>query len=418
MPTWQVDNLAEELRSSPILLLVADTGAGHRSAANALRQAMQALASESNQGADCYRPEVIDAFAICGMLPVRKLGALYATAICYVPWLYGVLFHLTNRSWSFRLVEWLLYWLIHRGLARLFTSTRPALIVSLHPLLNHASLRVLDELQMRVPVVTVVTDLVTPHRGWIAPSVDACIVPTERVRVRCQQQGMAAERIQVLGLPIDLKFSRPGVPRTSMCQQFGLDPTVPIVLLMGGGAGAGGLEKLVYALWQADLPIQLLVVAGQNARLQRRLEQRALRLPNHLQQRCRVLGFVQQMPDLMQAADLLVTKAGPSTICEAIACKLPLFLSGCVPGQEAGNVGYVCEQGMGLLTETPEELIAILRDCFQPHSTLLKKMRINMARMQNPQAAFSVAAYLLTYVSSQVERANRFSSRCGVLPGS
>lgn len=380
-----------------ILLLMAETGAGHRSAAIALRHAIQLVSAE--QRGRSYRSEIIDAFAICGTLPARKLGALYAAAIRYAPWLYGALFHLTNHPWGFWVVERLLYRLIHRGLARLFTSTRPALIVSLHPLLNHVSLRVRDELQMRVPIVTIMTDLVTPHRGWVAPVVDACIVPTEQARVRCQQQGMSAERIHVLGLPIDLKFSRPGAPRTSVCDRLGLDTAMPIVLLAGGGTGAGGLEKQVRTLWQAGLPIQLLVVAGQHARLQRRLERLARRLPEQLQRRCRVLGFVQHMPDLMQAADLLITKAGPSTICEAIACKLPLVLSGCIPGQEEDNVDYVCEQGIGLLAKTPEELIATLRDCLQPHSPLLKKMHANMARMQNAQAAFSVAACLLTYVS-------------------
>jgi 1,2-diacylglycerol 3-beta-galactosyltransferase len=152
-------------------------------------------------------------------------------------------------------------------------------------------------------------------------------------------------------------------------------------------------------LWQADLSIQLLVITGQHERLPQRLERLVRRLPDHLQQRCRVLGFVQQMPDLMQAAELLVTKAGPSTICEAIACKLPLVLSGYVPGQEAGNIGYVCEQGIGLLAQTPEELVASLRDCLQPHSPLLEQLRANMARMQNPQAAFLVATRLLTLVS-------------------
>ncbi len=391
--------MTAEPNPSTILLLMAETGAGHRSTAIALRQAMQVAGSEAEQRVGSYRPEIIDAFASCGTLPARKLGALYAAAIRYAPWLYGALFHLTNHPWSFWIVERLLYRLIHRGLARLFTSTQPALIVSLHPLLNHVSLRVLDELQMRVPMVTIMTDLVTPHRGWIAPDVDTCIVPTEQARVRCQQQGMAAERIHALGLPIDLKFSRQGTPRASVCERLGLDPTMPIVLLAGGGTGAGGLEKQVRALWQADLPTQLLVITGQHAQLQRRLERLARRLPERLRRRCRVLGFVQQMPDLMRAADILVTKAGPSTICEATACKLPLVLSGCIPGQEEDNVGYVCEQGIGLLAKTPEELIAILQACLQPHSPLLRKMRSNMARVQNSQAAFSVAACLLTYLS-------------------
>jgi 1,2-diacylglycerol 3-beta-galactosyltransferase len=254
---------------------------------------------------------------------------------------------------------------------------------------------------MRVPLVTVITDLVTPHRGWTAPAVDACIVPTDQAGARCRQQGLAAERIQVLGLPIDLKFSRPGIPRASVCQQFGLDPAMPIVLLAGGGAGAGGLEKLACALWQADLSIQLLVITGHHVRLYRRLERLARRLPEHLQQRCRVLGFVQQMADLMQAADLLITKAGPSTICEAVACKLPIILSGYIPGQEKDSVGYVCEQGLGILAETPEKLITNLRNCLQPHSTLLEQIRANMACMQNQQAAFSIASCLLVHLSKE-----------------
>jgi 1,2-diacylglycerol 3-beta-galactosyltransferase len=380
---------------------MAETGAGHRSAATALRQAMQLLASVDDQGTNCYRSELIDAFTTCGTLPVRKLGMLYAATIRYAPWLYGALFHLTNHPWSFRALEWLLYRLIRSGLARLFIETRPDLIVSMHPPINHVSLRVLAALQMRVPVVTVMTDLITPHRGWIDPAVDACIVPTELARACCQHQGLAAERIQVLGLPIDLKFGRPGAPKALVCQRLGLDPNMPIVLLAGGGAGVGRLEELARALWQSDLPIQVLVVTGKHTRLQRRLEQLARRLPGHLQQRCRVLGFVQQMPDLMQAADLLITKAGPSTICEATACKLPLVLSGCVPGQEERNIEYACEQGIGLRAETPEQVISILREALQPHSPLLEQMRANMARLQDPCAALHIAAWLLAHLPTR-----------------
>jgi hypothetical protein len=110
--------LTEEQRPSTILLLMAETGAGHRSAAAALRQAIQIAASESHQGADCYCSVVINAFATCGTLPARKPGALSAATIYYAPWLYGLLFHLTNHPWSFRLVKRLLYWFLHRGLAR------------------------------------------------------------------------------------------------------------------------------------------------------------------------------------------------------------------------------------------------------------------------------------------------------------
>lgn len=419
------DDAEETQRPYTILLLMADTGAGHRSAANAIRNALHALMPKANQETEgntasqpgyqmgegvadgsydtlpvlgLYHSVIIDAFAVCGTFPMRKLNGLYGAAIRYTPWLYGVLFHLTNSRWGFKMLEHLLYGAIHRGLANLLTRMRPDLIISVHPLLNHVSLRVLDTVQMRVPFVTVMTDLVTAHLGWIAPSMDTYIVPTEVARLFCQQHGIADQNIHVLGMPIDVKFTRPSDSKEVVRKKLGLHPTKPTVLLMGGGDGAGKLEKMVRALWHAKLPLQLLVVTGRNERLRRRLEQQVQRLPDSQQQECRILGFVQNMPELMWAADVLVTKAGTCTICEAIACQVPIILSSFVPGQEEGNVGYVCDQGIGLMAERPEQLISTLRDCFQSDSPLLEQMRTNMARLQNPHAAASIAESILAHL--------------------
>jgi 1,2-diacylglycerol 3-beta-galactosyltransferase len=104
------------------------------------------------------------------------------------------------------------------------------------------------------------------------------------------------------------------------------------------------------------------------------------------------------MDELMQAADVVVTKAGPSTICEAIASELPIILSGCVPGQEEGNVRYVCDARMGLLAETPEQVVALVQGCFAPDSPLLEQMRTTMAGQHRPFAARSIAACILSHL--------------------
>jgi 1,2-diacylglycerol 3-beta-galactosyltransferase len=397
--------LQDQVRTRTILLLIAETGAGHRSAANALCQAVHILAplrapNSAEAGGPQYSTQVIDAFALSRTLPLRKLGELYDTAIRYTPWLYGALFHLTNHPHGFKLLNNLLYWAMSRHLSRLVIRTKPDLVVSMHPLLNHVLVRVLARLDLRVPVVTVMTDLVTPHRGWAAPAVDTCIAPTEEARVFCRDQGLSAERVAVIGLPVDLRFYRSAATRTQVCRRLGLDQDLPIVLLGGGGAGAGGLEKLARRIRWARLPLQLVVLTGHNARLRRRL----LRLAEQLPERAndvpplRALGFVENMSELMHAADLLVTKAGPSTICEAVACRLPLVLSGCVPGQEEGNIGYVCEQGIGLWARTPEDLVGVLSDCLRPDSPLVERMRANMARLQNPPAALAIAEVLLKHL--------------------
>lgn len=388
----------EVMESSPhrdtILLLIADTGSGHRSAAQAIRGALHLCAHVS----PLYAVTSVDVFAVCSTFPLRKLGALYRLAITSTPWLYDRLFRLTNRPVGFKVLERLLYLCLRRGLARLFAGAQPNVIVSLHPLLNHVSLRVLAEMQMKVPFLTVMTDLVTPHRGWAAPRVDGCAVPTPMAEALCRQYGMAAEKLRVLGMPIDLKFSREDASRELLRAKLGLDPALPTLLLAGGGEGAGKLAQMVCAIWQAELPVQLIVVAGRNARLRRQLERWRRQVPASLRQRWLILGFVQQMPELMRAADLMVTKAGPASICEAMACGLPLLLTSFVPGQEEGNVGYVCEQGIGRMVETPEHLVATLRACLQPDSPLLQEMRDNMARLANPLAALRIAEFVWSYL--------------------
>ena len=395
----------EPVRTRTILLLIAETGAGHRSAANAVCQAVRILgpvhtADSAGAGMQLYQTRVIDAFALSGVLPLRKLGDLYDMAIRYTPWLYGALFHLTNHPRSFKVVDSLLYRTMGRDLTRLIVRTEPDLVVSMHPLLNHVAVRVLASLHRRVPLVTVMTDLVTPHLGWAAPAVDTCIAPTEPACVFCLRQGLAADRVPLIGLPIDLRFYRSTATRSHVCHQLGLDTHLPIVLLGGGGAGAGSLEKLARTIQRARLPLQLVVLTGHNVRLRRRL----LRFAEHLADsgdglpRLRVLGFVKNMPELMRAADLLVTKAGPSTIWEAVACRLPLVLSGCVPGQEEGNIRYVCEQGLGIRAETPEDLLNALQECLQPASLTVERIRANMARLQHPPAALHIAEILLRHL--------------------
>ena len=67
-----------------------------------------------------------------------------------------------------------------------------------------------------------------------------------------------------------------------------------------------------------------------------------------------IYGFVKEMPDFMAAADILVTKAGPGTICEAFIAGLPLIIYSRMPGQEDGNVFYVVDQKAGVWAPHPD----------------------------------------------------------------
>jgi len=107
-----------------------------------------------------------------------------------------------------------------------------------------------------------------------------------------------------------------------------------------------------------------------------------------------VYGFVREMPDFMLAADVLVSKAGPGTICEAFIAGLPVVLYSRVPGQEEGNVDYVVESQAGVWAPEPELVADALRNWLVDHPE--ERERASQAALEHarPNASREIARVL------------------------
>src|SRR5437879_5543930 len=201
-------------------------------------------------------------------------------------------------------------------------------------------------------------------------------------------------RVHVMGMPIDPKFTLPLESKQELQRKLGLKPGLPVILLVGGGEGAMGLRSAAHVISQARLPVQLLIITGHNKRLYVQLQ----RTRSSLHVPAKVFGFVQNMQEMMCASDVIVTKAGPGTICEAMASNLPIILSGYVPGQEEGNVTYVVKNDVGVLARDSIELVDALRRLLKPGSAMLQQQLANAKRLSRPRASFDIAQCILSYV--------------------
>jgi len=347
------------------LLLISDTGGGHRSAANAI-----AAALEETKSPDAYEVRIEDVAAHCAF-PLTQLGLGYSMALRYAPPVYGALYHATNGRRRYRALVKFCEPLYRERLRDLFIEYRPDVIVSIHPLLNHAALRARDDAHMQhIPIVTVITDLGKVHESWLVPEADAIVVPAREVYTRALSRGVKPARLRLLGHPIHPKFDDVTGSKAELRTQLGLSPDLPVVMLMAGGEGGGKLLSTALALARARLPIELVVVCGRNEPLAQKLGEAASKLPTPMH----VLGFTDKIPEYFRAVDLLVTKAGPGTLAEANAAQLPVVVYDYVPGQERGNVDFVRHNGLGVialqgastvvvavrtLIQTPERLAAI-----------------------------------------------------------
>jgi len=90
-------------------------------------------------------------------------------------------------------------------------------------------------------------------------------------------------------------------------------------------------------------------VAGRNSKLEAELKEQTWENPAF------IYGFTREMPDFMRASDVIVTKAGPGTIAEALNAELPIILYDKLPGQEDGNVDYVLSEGLASGLRSPRQ---------------------------------------------------------------
>ena len=265
--------------------------------------------------------------------------------------------------------------------------------VSAHPLLTMPTLRALGK--RRPPFITVVTDLVSAHAFWFYPKVDLIIVPTEGAYQRALKNKVPPEKLKVVGLPISQRFSAPPGDKTKLRQTLGWRPDLITILLVGGGEGMGPLYEIACGIADMGLPLQLAIVAGRNDSLRARLNAVQWKIP------ARIYGFVTNMPDLMRAADLIVTKAGPSSVVEAINAGLPIILSGALPGQEEGNIHFVVDNGAGRWAPGPTRVVAAVRELAGSGPEALAAAAANARKLARPQAALDIAEEIGKYLPRQ-----------------
>ncbi|MDQ2866334.1 MAG: hypothetical protein M3R51_08920, partial [Candidatus Eremiobacteraeota bacterium] len=256
------------------LFLISDTGGGHRSAANAMTAALDEI-----QEPFAFEHRIEDVAAHCAF-PLTQLGLGYSMALRYAPPVYGALYYATNGRRRYRALVRFCEPLYRERLRDLFLSYKPDVIVSVHPLLNHAALRARTDAGMaRIPIVTVITDLGKVHESWLIPDADAMVVPAREVFDRALSRGVPLSRLRLLGQPIHPRFDDVHGTKDELRAHLGLPQDRLIVMLMAGGEGGGKLLPTALALARARLPIHLLVVCGRNEPLRQKLDEMSATLP-------------------------------------------------------------------------------------------------------------------------------------------
>ncbi|MHB0856512.1 MAG: MGDG synthase family glycosyltransferase [Anaerolineae bacterium] len=362
-----------------ILILTADAGFGHRSAANAVAAALREL-----QGADC----VVD---IVNPMEDSRVPALlrstqtdYDRLVREMPKLYQLGYDASDALVPSAIVEQALTLMLFEVIHDILRRYVPDVIVSTYPLYQAALSAAMALTGRRVPTATVVTDLATVHRIWFHERTDFYMVPTPDVQKLALEFGFPPHRILITGIPVHPSLAKREREQAEIRAELGWRPDLT-TLLVAGSKRVEGITEVLRVLNHSGLPIQMAIVAGGDTEQYARLLETDWHVPTYL------FNYVVNMPTLMQAADCILCKAGGLIVTESLASGLPILLVGAIAGQETGNAEYVVRGGAGELAKDPIEAMEILFHWLEADGRLLAERAARARALGRPIAAYDVA---------------------------
>jgi processive 1,2-diacylglycerol beta-glucosyltransferase len=366
-----------------LLILSVSAGAGHVRAAEALR-----VAATEQFDADVLHLDVMDHVPTA----FRTLYTdAYLKLVEHSPATWAMLYRIMDKtppnapmSRLRRAIERL----NTHGLRKQIAGFAPDAVICTHFLPAELLMRERSRNRLACPVHVVVTDF-DLHGMWVVPDMAGYFAANDEVAFRMRARGIDATTIHATGIPIMPAFAL-AHDRTGCAAEFGLDPKRKTILLMGGGAGLGGLDEVAARLLALDVDFQLVALAGRNAKMLEKLRALAAQHP----QRLFAQGFTDRVERLMSACDLVVTKPGGLTTSECLALGRPMIVHAPIPGQEERNCDHLLEQGAALKAVDATALDYRVHELFT-HPLRLAALAERARALGKPQAARDVLRVVL-----------------------
>ena len=359
-----------------ILICSASVGAGHVRAAEAIELALR------RSGADLD----IANYDVLTLMPpaFRKLYRDgYFEMVARAPRVLGWLYDKTDRPFHPDVVRGKVE---QAGSLRLLKKIRqfdPDIAICTHFLPTVLLDRERRHRRLRARIVTVVTDFEV-HGMWLGAPSDHYFVATEEARAHLEALGIAPPSITVSGIPTHPLFAE-RKDHLAMRQKHGWRADLPAILVSAGGFGAGNGARMIDSLMASGLRAQVIAVCGKSAALKNTIEKAIARRSAGTLPVVQVVGFTDQMDELMSAADMMIGKPGGLTTSESLIKSLAWVVVNPIPGQEERNAIYLLEQGAGVWCDNLHTLAYKVRSILEEPGRL-QRMQANAWRLARPDA--------------------------------
>jgi UDP-N-acetylglucosamine:LPS N-acetylglucosamine transferase len=304
----------------------------------------------------------------------------------FFPSFFAIPFHLSRQK---NIVQFLNQYFRHRYQGKMryfFGKHHPKLLINTYFMYNPC----LEDLSQKhkVPFINILTDPRTFHPMTIAEHADVNLTFDTHSHTLCLEY-FANACVQTMGWFVRPEYEKP-YDQKKVRTSLDLQQNVFTILITSGSEGTNIVATILPALLNTTRPIQVLVACGTNKMLYKSIEAISQHVPiDKKKVTIRPIGFTKELYLYMQAADLVVGKAGPNTVFESVATLTPFLAITHIAGQEDGNLDIIRDYQLGFVEENVVKAHKLLRkiirnpeqlEVFQPH---LAKMAAYNAASRN-----------------------------------
>ena len=323
-----------------VLIFYASYGGGHLSAAKSIKQYI-------DENYEDVQTTMIDCVKYINKALDSVTTAAYREMAKKAPWAWEKVYY-KSKDGLVSKVSTTSNKIMAVKMAKLFREYKPDMVISTHPFSSQITAYLKQKGKTNCTLATVLTDFV-PHEQWTIGHKfnDLFFVSNEGLKQALVESGIDRKKIHVTGIPISKRFLQK-YDKDEIFNSFELVPEKKTVLFFGGGEYGLGKDKTIAILnTLADFDnIQVVAIAGKNEKLKKAFEE--VVSERNKADTIKVLPFTDKVPELMNIADLVITKPGGLTVSESLVSSLPLILINPIPGQEEENAEFLEDAGAAI----------------------------------------------------------------------
>lgn len=365
-----------------ILIFSVSIGNGHDQVAHTLR-------NEFIRTDNKTKVKIINTISFISPVLDKVILDSYMNILRFYPKAWGKIYEKTNKLDPIIDINEITNKLMTSRLRKSIKHFCPDAIICTHSFPSSILSNLIAKKLIECPLISVITDY-NIHSSWINEHTDHYVIPHESLSYVIENLGVKKESILPFGIPIRPEFKLQ-LSKSEMQKQHGIEDERTI-LVMGGGLGLGAINNIVKELDRQLENIHIIAVAGRNNHLEMKLKN--LITKNKLT----VLGFINNVHELMEISDCVITKPGGVTTAEVISKQKPLIIFSPLPGQEIENTEFLLNSGVAVASSDVKKIPLLINQIFN-FDIRLKCIKEIEEYLKKPDAAYNTVKYILEHYS-------------------